>query len=1846
MPHRYLFGPVSHEFAQDQLHTLRQRGDCLAFGASEGADLTIGPADSWEAVCARLPEGWRPDFIALYLPYMVIPECLWSAPVPLVGLAPDWQLLFHSYRHQLPRLDLVLTDTAGVEVLAKAGITHTLAANLFGCADSWLNLPEPENPRDIDILFVGRLNPAVQRDRLPRLARLARLGDRYRVLIHTEVFGAAYQALLRRARIVFNRSVRGECNLRALEAAAAGALLFQEAGNREVPAFFSDRQECVFYGEDTLEPLLVHYLEHEAERAALAEAARQKVQGYSFTALWEGHLARIDERWSEVTARAEQRLATPPTRDWRVRAWQALVAPVGSDPGLEARLGVALAQAPRTAALHNALGLAVALRGRGPLTREAAAEAAACFRRALEFEPDNVLWGLNRAEALTLAGQPEEAAAQARRTLAVLQRSDEPAAETLDAGHFPAEYDAFRVEWERAAWQHAGWPAGEARAKTQLLRWRVYALLGLLTGETAYLYEAALARPDLAPTRAALGRMLALAGRPGDAALELRAALEANPFDCATARDLFEALKAAGEDRACRRLAQERRLLAQVAPALVRLEDWFVECPPLGNELTSLVILCCNQLDFTRQCLESVLRHTRAPYELILVDNGSTDGTPAYLQEVSQRPGPERVVVIRNEENRGFAAGCNQGLAQARGRYLVLLNNDTLVTSGWLEGLIEWVLRDWPAVGMVGPVTSWSAPPQQIPVDYRMPQELEAFAARRRRAYLGQALGIGRLLGFCLLLRREVLEAVGGLDEGFGPGFFEDDDLSLRVRKLGFRLLVALDVFIHHYGNRTFVGLGIDARKLLQENFERFKTKWGEEHAAGYHLPGESEDRGSQRIEDRGSRSKDREEAALNRTGATPPSILDPPSSILDHPPRVSLCMIVKNEERHLARCLRSVADLVDEMIVVDTGSSDRTREIATECGAQVFDFVWVDSFAAARNESLRHATGEWVLWLDADEYLDEDNRTKLRALFERLGHENACYLMRQRSPLEAAAHAATAVDQVRLFRNQPGIRWSCRVHEQILPAVRQAGGQVIPTDVVIEHVGFAEPELQAGKIERNRRLLELELEDRPDDPFVLYNLGGVALTAGQHDQALDYLQRSLEQSHPSDALARKLHALIARAHHETGRADEALAACCAGRAHAPDDPELLYWEAILRNERGDLAEAESCLLRVLETAATHHFMSFDAGLCGYRTRHFLANLYYRQGRQAEAEGQWRAALAERPDFTPGWQALAELLLGQQRWAELDEALVRLARDPQAAAVAGLLHVRALLLRQEYPQARQLVEGLIAANPRLLPARVLLSHVLLQQGSDLEAAEQALRAVLDLDPGNAEAPHNLAVLLRQRGQQPGPMPERTAVRGAAAGKRPKVSLCLIVRNEEDNLPACLGSAADLVDEIVVVDTGSTDRTKEIATGFGAKVFDFPWVDDFAAARNESLRHATGCWVFWLDADDRLDADNRAKLRVLFAGLGEDNTAYVMSCLCLPDPVSRVATTVHHLRLFRNHSDIRWSYCVHEQILPALRRAGHAVRFSDVVIQHTGYQDPALRARKLQRDLRLLERDQAERPDDPFTLFNLGQVYQEQARIAEALALFRRSLQGSQPTDSIVRKLYALLAQGHHRLGQRHEALAACREGLAVCPDDLELLFQQGVVQRGLGDQAGAEASWRKVLETPPGEYFASVPEGLRGHLTRHNLAALYREQGRHAEAEQQWRAALEDRPDYEPAWRGLADLLLSQQRWDDLEALARGLETGGPDGELWAVAVRARGLLARKEFAAGRVLLEGVCARYPQALEPRQLLSYMLLQEGLDWDAAEGALRAILALDRDNTEARQNLAVLLRQQGRPTTEVA
>src|SRR5438128_2266194 len=141
MAKRYLFGPVPADFADQYLDGPRKRGECLAFNSAGTCDLTIGPGDTWDSVLARLSPGWAPDFLVAYLPYTSLPAGLWSAPIPIIGLAPDANLLWHHYRHVLAGCDLILTDQTTSDRLIRQGLHQVHPALLFGAGQDFLTHP-------------------------------------------------------------------------------------------------------------------------------------------------------------------------------------------------------------------------------------------------------------------------------------------------------------------------------------------------------------------------------------------------------------------------------------------------------------------------------------------------------------------------------------------------------------------------------------------------------------------------------------------------------------------------------------------------------------------------------------------------------------------------------------------------------------------------------------------------------------------------------------------------------------------------------------------------------------------------------------------------------------------------------------------------------------------------------------------------------------------------------------------------------------------------------------------------------------------------------------------------------------------------------------------------------------------------------------------------------------------------------------------------------------------------------------------------------------------------------------------------------------------------------------------------------------------------------------------------------------------------------------------------------------------------------------------------------------------------------------------------------------------------
>ncbi|MFO1045208.1 MAG: glycosyltransferase [Planctomycetaceae bacterium] len=747
--------------------------------------------------------------------------------------------------------------------------------------------------------------------------------------------------------------------------------------------------------------------------------------------------------------------------------------------------------------------------------------------------------------------------------------------------------------------------------------------------------------------------------------------------------------------------------------------QYLVRAEPVAvtnDGLTSIILVTCNQLNYTRQCVESLRFRTGEPIEIIAVDNGSTDGTVAYFESQPD------VTLIVNRENRGFPAAVNQGLSVASGRQVVLLNNDTILTTGWLRRMLDTLQTD-PSIGLVGPMTNAISGPQQIDVSYRNLASLDGFAWDHGGRHAGKCFDLDRLVGFCLLIRREVIDTIGLFDERFGLGNFEDDDYCRRARQAGFRTVVATSSFVHHFGSVTFKASNVDFGALLRENERKFVEKWRVKEDSSDRRP--SLNLGFTHAEGGGLR-------------------LVPPNR-----PRLSLCMIVRDNEHTIRPCLESIRPWVDEMIVVDTGSHDATPQICAELGARVYSWPWRDDFSAARNESLSHATGEWLFWMDSDDTIPVDCGQRLRTLADGPHDPSVLgYVIQVHCPgPRNDTRDVTAVDHVKLFRNRSDLRFEHRIHEQILPAIRRAGGEVAFTDIHVVHSGADHtPEGRRRKLDRDFKLLKLDLDERPDHPFVLFNLGMTHADVQQHRDAVNWLTRCIDVSRPEESHLRKAYALLTSSLMQLNEFAKASMACQRGREQFPEDQELLFRHAMLAHESGCLDEAVSLYHQVLTPRTDRHFLSIDVGLSGYKTRHNLALVYEELGQSELAESQWRTILRDQPDYVPARVGLVEALVRQNRFEAASHEIESLFANDKSASEAHRMRARLAEVQHGIDAAAQALRLAIPQcpdDPELFRDFARHLHTLGQ----FESALAALDQLTHLLPEDASAWHNRGVIL-------------------------------------------------------------------------------------------------------------------------------------------------------------------------------------------------------------------------------------------------------------------------------------------------------------------------------------------------------------------------------------------------------------------------------------------------------------------------------------------------------------------
>jgi GT2 family glycosyltransferase len=239
----------------------------------------------------------------------------------------------------------------------------------------------------------------------------------------------------------------------------------------------------------------------------------------------------------------------------------------------------------------------------------------------------------------------------------------------------------------------------------------------------------------------------------------------------------------------------------------------------------SVIVLTYNNLPLTQACLKSLAESDYPNLELIVVDNHSTDGSPEWLRKWAEGRPDTRLVL--NDTNTGFAGGNNIGLRVATGEYLVILNNDTYVTRGWIRTLLAHFKRD-PKLGLLGPVTNNIGNEAKIEIEYGSMEEMATRSQRYTLAHPGNSVRLRTAAFFCVMMRRAVLDDVGELCEEYARGFFEDDDYCRRVERAGWTIECADDVFVHHHLSASFDALGATAkRELFERNKAIYEAKWG-----------------------------------------------------------------------------------------------------------------------------------------------------------------------------------------------------------------------------------------------------------------------------------------------------------------------------------------------------------------------------------------------------------------------------------------------------------------------------------------------------------------------------------------------------------------------------------------------------------------------------------------------------------------------------------------------------------------------------------------------------------------------------------------------------------------------------------------------------------------------------------------------------------------------------------------------------------------------------------------------------------------------------------------------------------
>ena len=528
---------------------------------------------------------------------------------------------------------------------------------------------------------------------------------------------------------------------------------------------------------------------------------------------------------------------------------------------------------------------------------------------------------------------------------------------------------------------------------------------------------------------------------------------------------------------------------------------------------------------------------------------------------------------------------------------------------------------------------------------------------------------------------------------------------------------------------------------------------------------------------------------------------------------------------------------------------------------------------------------------------------------------------------------------------------------------------------------------------------------------------------------------------------------------------------------------------------------------------------------------------------------------------------------------------------------------------------------------------ILLNYagVALYELWSLDAAQAIFKAAHGLDPALPHLKRNLDELAKRRreasqsGRSLKPLHAQVpalAAKARAIAKRARpatnltLSLCMIVKDEEEMLPRCLAAVAPAVDEIVIVDTGSTDRTIEIAREYNATVIEREWTGSFSEARNASFEAATGDWIVYLDADEVLVLEDTDRLRSL-TGRTWREAFYLVETSYTGELGDGAAITNNALRVFRNRAQYRFEGRLHEQIAQNLPLyAAGRVEQSSVRIEHYGYLGAVRDAKeKSRRNLDLLKAQQAESPTDAFLHFNLGTEYSVLGDYSSALTEYEQAWslvqsQGQENRDFVPALLQRLVTALRYCC-RPSEAIARANQALERFPGFTDMVFAQGLAALAMNREDDAIAYWQRCLEMgdAPARFGASVGGGT--YLPRISLAELHANRGELDAAKELLDWCISEHPDVIGVIAPYASVML--RTGTPAELIASDINARVAELTPAARFVLATTFFGHGAMAAAVSEFRAVLAARPNSSQARVQLAEALLNQRLYTEAAAEA---------------------------------